>query len=155
MPRGRSIVEELQREIRRRLPGVRFLLAKTAQMIVNTSVYLADAIHSQSFSLSQRFNPTRALWSYFVPHPPIGFRPPEFSPLNQQLRLSVPDTLMPLSTRSVNSRETRSFTGAPAFNHSLLTIQRIKPCSCFPCTTSKTPLHISCHQYEQPRLSAK
>jgi hypothetical protein len=76
-------------------------------------------IHSQSFSLSQRFNPTRTLWSYFVPHPSIGFWSSESSPLNQQLHLSMPDTLMPLSTRSANSRETRSFTGAPAFHYDL------------------------------------
>ena len=37
------------------------------------SVCLSDTIRSQSFSLSQRFDLTRASWPCFVPHPPLGF----------------------------------------------------------------------------------
>jgi hypothetical protein len=144
-PRGLGKYEELQREMRRRLPGVRFLLTKSALAIVDTPVYLADAIRSQSFSPSQRFNPTRTLWSYFVPLPSIGFWSSEFSPLNQQFHLSMLDTLLPLSTQAVNSRETRSVTIAPAFDYNLLTVQRIKLCPNFPCTTWKAIPHISCN----------
>jgi hypothetical protein len=145
VPRGPGKYEELQREIRRRLPGVRFLSTKSALAIVNTPVYLTDAIRSQSFSLSQRFKPARTLWSYFVPLPSIGFWPPELSPLNQQFHLSMLDTLLPLSTQAVNSRETRSVTVAPAFDYNSLTIQKIKPCPNFPHTTWKAILHISCN----------
>ena len=38
------------------------------------SVYLTDAIRSQSLSLSQRFEPAQASWLCFTPHPPMGFR---------------------------------------------------------------------------------
>jgi len=31
------------------------------------------AIHSRGFSPPQRFDPARALWLYFTPHPPMGF----------------------------------------------------------------------------------
>jgi hypothetical protein len=37
------------------------------------SVCLSDTLRSQSFSLSQRFEPARALWLCFAPHPPLGF----------------------------------------------------------------------------------
>jgi hypothetical protein len=37
-------------------------------------VCLPDAIRSQSFSLSQRFEPAQASWFCFTPHPPLGFR---------------------------------------------------------------------------------
>jgi len=53
--------------------GFSVLPAKSAQVIVTVSAYLTDTFRSQSFSLSQRFHPTLALWIYFVPHPPIGF----------------------------------------------------------------------------------
>jgi len=38
-----------------------------------TSVYLTNAIHSQGFSPSQRFDLARALRPYFMPHTPLGF----------------------------------------------------------------------------------
>lgn len=65
------------RVYRWRLPGVRFLSAKSARVIVHALVCLANALRSQSFSLSQRFAPTRALRLCFTPHPPIGFGPSE------------------------------------------------------------------------------
>jgi hypothetical protein len=36
-------------------------------------VYLTGTVHSQGFSPSQRFDPARALWLCFAPHPPLGF----------------------------------------------------------------------------------
>jgi hypothetical protein len=36
-------------------------------------VCLSSTIRSQGFSPSQRFDPARALWLCFAPHPPIGF----------------------------------------------------------------------------------
>jgi hypothetical protein len=38
------------------------------------SVCLSDTIRSQRFSRSQRFEPARASWLCFTPHPPLGFR---------------------------------------------------------------------------------
>jgi hypothetical protein len=38
------------------------------------SVCLFDAIRSQRFSRSQRFEPARVSWPCFMPHPPLGFR---------------------------------------------------------------------------------
>jgi hypothetical protein len=52
--------------------GVWFLSAED-QVIVHALVYLTSTIRSQSFSLSQRFDPTWAVWFYFTPHPPLGF----------------------------------------------------------------------------------
>lgn len=73
-------------------------------MIVDVLVYLANTIRSQSFSPSQRFDPTRALRLCFTPHPPVGFRPSEFFPLSQPLHLSMPRPLMPLSVTSSTSK---------------------------------------------------
>jgi len=53
--------------------GFWFLSAKATQVIVSALVYLANAVRSQSFSPSQRFDPTWTSWFYFTPHPPIGF----------------------------------------------------------------------------------
>jgi hypothetical protein len=36
-------------------------------------VCLSSTIRSQVFSPSQRFDPARALWLCFAPHPPLGF----------------------------------------------------------------------------------
>lgn len=77
--------------------GVWFLSAKWARVIVDTLVYLANAIRSQSFALSQRFDPTRTVWPYFMPLPPIGFRSSELFPLSKPQLLSKLVTLMPLS----------------------------------------------------------
>jgi hypothetical protein len=52
--------------------GVRFLPASTTRAIV-VLVCLTSTVHSQGFSPSQRFDPARALWLCFAPHPPIGF----------------------------------------------------------------------------------
>jgi hypothetical protein len=69
------------RQDARHLPGVRFPSAKSARAIVAT-VCLSVTIRSQSFSLSQRLDPARALWLCFAPHPPMGFRPSKpFPPL--------------------------------------------------------------------------
>jgi hypothetical protein len=81
-----------------------FLLATRARVIVNVLVCLANTIRSQGFSPSQRFDPTHALWLYFTPHPPVGFRPSEFFPLSQPLHLSMPRPLMPLSVTSSASK---------------------------------------------------
>jgi hypothetical protein len=41
--------------------------------VIVASACLTDAIRSQGFSPSQRFDPTGALWLCFKPLPPIGF----------------------------------------------------------------------------------
>jgi hypothetical protein len=73
------------------------LLATKVSVIVSVSVYLANTFHSQSFSLSQRFDPTQTLWFCFAPQPPVGFRPSEIFPLNQLPHLSMIHPLMSLS----------------------------------------------------------
>lgn len=80
-------------------PSMRFssFWRKLARVIVTMLVCLASTIRSQGFSPSQRFDPTRASWLYFTPHPPVGFRPSECFPLSQPLHLSMPRPLMPLS----------------------------------------------------------
>lgn len=55
----------------RLLPWGSFPYDVQARAIV-VLVYLANTIRSQGFAPSQRFNPARALWLYFMPHPPIG-----------------------------------------------------------------------------------
>lgn len=45
--------------------------------------YHPDTIRSQSFSPSQRFDPTWTSWLCFTPHPPIGFWSSEPFPLRQ------------------------------------------------------------------------
>jgi len=62
----------------------------------SVSVCLTDTVRPQGFSPSRRFDPARALWVYFTPHPPIGFRSSELFPRGQPLRLSAPDALVPL-----------------------------------------------------------
>lgn len=62
--------------------GVRFLSAFGAWVIVMPA-YLTGTIRPQGFSPSRRFDPTRALWLCFTPHPPLGFQPSELSPLSQ------------------------------------------------------------------------
>jgi hypothetical protein len=74
--------------------GFGFLSAKAAQAIVRVLAYLTNTIRSQGFSPSQRFDPARASWFYFTPHPPIGFRPTEPFPLSQPWQLSLLSTLL-------------------------------------------------------------
>jgi len=77
-------------------------------------VYLTSTIRSQGFSPSQRFDPARAAWFCFAPHPPLGFWPPELFPLSQPQRLSTPVTLMSLKPAPVPSSKLDS-SFAPAF----------------------------------------
>lgn len=72
---------------------VRLLSTFAAKAIV-ASDYLSDTVRSQGFSPSQRFDPARASWPCFVPHPPLGFWPPELFPLSQPLHLSMPVALL-------------------------------------------------------------
>jgi hypothetical protein len=81
---------------RRRLPWSSAPLGEISSGGRDTSVCLTDAIRSQGFSPSQRFDPARASWLCFTPHPPTGFRPSELFPLSQSLRLSTPVALMSL-----------------------------------------------------------
>jgi hypothetical protein len=76
-------------------PEVRCLSAKSTRAIV-TSIYLIDAIRSQGFSPSQRFDPARAVWPCFVPHPLIGFLDglQSFSHRRQPWRLSTLNALL-------------------------------------------------------------
>jgi hypothetical protein len=63
--------------------GVRILSAFAAWAIV-APVCLTDTVRSQGFSPSQRFDPARASWLCFAPHPPLGFLwPSELFPLGQ------------------------------------------------------------------------
>jgi len=68
--------------IQRRLPWGSVPFGVSTWAIV-VPVYLTDTIRSQSFSLSQRFEPARASWLCFAPHPPLGFRSSEPFPLGQ------------------------------------------------------------------------
>jgi len=85
---------------------VRLLSAKTTQVIVALA-YLTSAIRSQGFSPSQRFDPTRASWLCFTPHPPIGFWSPKLFPLSQPLRLSAIVALLPLVNLCRGSKPSR------------------------------------------------
>jgi hypothetical protein len=63
------------------LPEVLGLPAKSNALVGKLPDYHTGTIRSQSFSLSQRFNPNTSLWLYFAPLPLIGFRPPKLFPL--------------------------------------------------------------------------
>jgi hypothetical protein len=63
-------------------------------------VYLSDTIRSRSFSLPQRFEPARASWLCFTPHPPTGFWPSEPFPLGQPGHLPMLVALMPFRSAS-------------------------------------------------------
>jgi hypothetical protein len=80
-------------------PGVRYLSAKSAPVIVETSAYLTDAFRSQGFSPSQRFDPTGASRLCFTPLPPIGFWPSELLPPGQPRDLSASCALLPFRRR--------------------------------------------------------
>ena len=71
-------------------------------------VYLTGTIRSQGFSPSQRFEPARAPWLCFTPHPPLGFRSSELFPRGQPQHLSVLVTLVPLQLAPVSLGRTRA-----------------------------------------------
>jgi hypothetical protein len=77
------------------------------------SVYLSDTIRSQSFSLSQRFEPAWASWLCFAPHPPLGFWPSELFPLSQPWHLSVLDALFPFQLAAVSLGQARARPSPP------------------------------------------
>jgi hypothetical protein len=52
--------------------GVRSLSAFRARESI-APVYLTEAVRSRGFSPPQRFDPPRASWLCFTPHPPLGF----------------------------------------------------------------------------------
>lgn len=56
------------------VPSLRFVVpsAKSAR-VIGASACLTDTIRSRRFSRPQRFSPTRTLWVYFTPLPPLGF----------------------------------------------------------------------------------
>jgi len=58
---------------RRHLPWGSVPYGVLIRAIVTTTAYLTVAIRSRGFSPPQRFDPARALWLYFTPHPPLGF----------------------------------------------------------------------------------
>lgn len=93
--RGGVVARDTQRENDDTSHGVRFPSAKAVQVVV-VSVFLADTIRPQSFSLSRRLDPTWTSWLCFAPHPPMGFRPSERFPLSQPRHLSVLVALLPL-----------------------------------------------------------
>lgn len=60
-------------------PGVRVPFGVQTRAIVEL-VCLTSSLRSQGFTPSQRFDPARALWPCFMPHPPLGFRPSRLFP---------------------------------------------------------------------------
>jgi hypothetical protein len=72
-------------------------------------VCLTDTVRSRGFSPPQRFEPARASWLCFAPHPPIGFRPPEPFPLGQPRHLSMPVALLPFPPAEVSTRVAPGF----------------------------------------------
>jgi len=76
-------------------------------------VCLSGTIRSRSFSPPQRFEPARASWLCFAPHPPIGFRPPEPFPLGQPRHLSMPVALLPFRLAPASTRVTPRFHPRP------------------------------------------
>lgn len=91
---GSGCAEDTQREFDDTFPGVRPLSAKSARAIVSVSDCLPDTVRPQGFSPSRRFDPARASWVCFTPHPPIGFWPSELFPRGQPSHLSVCVALM-------------------------------------------------------------
>jgi hypothetical protein len=87
--------------IRRRLPWGSVPFGVSTRAIV-VPVCLSDTVRSQGFSPSQRFEPARASWLCFAPHPPIGFRPSELFPLSQPEHLSMPVALLPFRLARVS-----------------------------------------------------
>jgi hypothetical protein len=88
--------EDTQRDIRRHLPWGSFPFGESSTGDRCVPVCLTDTIRPQGFSPSRRFDPARAVWVCFTPHPPLGFWPSELFPRGQPLRLSAPDALLPL-----------------------------------------------------------
>jgi hypothetical protein len=76
-------------------------------------VCLAGGIRSQSFSLSQRFDPSETSWLCFKPHPPIGFGPSELFPYDQPPPLSGRRALLssnlPVADRSGQANRSSDF----------------------------------------------
>lgn len=91
-------------------PPVRFgsLLTTSASVVVHVSVYLTDTVRSQSFSLSQRFDPTDAWWPCFMPQPPSGFQVYRAFPARvsrRAFRLLLPSRLeRPLTSTEADTR---------------------------------------------------
>jgi len=65
----------------------------------SVSACLTDTFRSQSFSLSQRFDPARTSWLCFAPHPSRGFRSSELFPLSQPIPLARFCALLPSGQR--------------------------------------------------------
>jgi hypothetical protein len=81
---------------RRHLPWGSFPFGEESQGDRCASVCLSDAFRPQGFSPSRRFDPTRAVWLFFTPLPPIGlpvFRAfptqPAAAPLDARCSLAV------------------------------------------------------------------
>lgn len=68
---------------------------------------LSSTIRSQSFALSQRFNPAHTSWLYFMPLPSVGLQPSELFLLGQPYSLSGTVTLLPLKLARTAHWETR------------------------------------------------
>ena len=93
--------------------GVRFLSTKSVRAIVSVLVCLASTIRSQGFSPSQRFDPARTSWPCFVPHPSIGLRSSERSPLSQPWELSNLATLVSLASSNGPEEPSSPLSSAP------------------------------------------
>jgi hypothetical protein len=82
--------------------------------IVNVLVCLSNTVRSQSFSLSQRFNPAYTVQLCFTLLPSIGFQPSELFPLGQPYSLSGIVTLMSFKLTRVSNTVNRFMTFVPA-----------------------------------------
>jgi hypothetical protein len=98
--------------------------------------YLTNTIRSQGFSPSQRFDPARASWFCFTPHPPIGFRPTERFPLSQPWQLSLLSTLMLLDQLQFVPGNPR-FSFAAVFSRTQRAPSEVRSCPFVPCTTQQ------------------
>jgi hypothetical protein len=93
--------------------GVRALSAFRAQGSI-TPDCLSGALRSRGFSPPQRFDPPRASWLCFAPHPPLGFSwSSELFPLCQPWRLSAPSALLPFGWLVATLERTRESPRAP------------------------------------------
>jgi hypothetical protein len=120
--------------IRRQLPWGSDPLGVCTQAIV-APVYLTGTIRSRSFSLPQRFEPARASWLCFAPHPPTGFWPSELFPRSQPWHLSVLVALLSFRLAPVSLGQARAPPSPPTSSsprdrtfHPL----QSKGCSCRP-----------------------
>ena len=145
--RSDSRVQDTQREFDDNSHGVRFLSAFATWAIV-VPVFLTNTVRSQGFSPSQRFDPARALWLCFTPHPPLGFAlafrafpsQPAVTPLGALCSLVV--SACAGFTRA-NSRSTFAPVGCYSSTASRFPVVIRIVCSCNPDRKSRHQLDVT------------